>query len=372
MRQIIQLLFSLLIIVPTSAKETMAAISQPATIVFDIQNTVLPNVRGSAAKPAGAVHKREASIPVMRYEDKIRIREAIQISNQFGEKIWKGINEIPFVVLLVTDSVEFLIHHPYPSADFRLSENDPVLQTEILYRPKQFPDWYLATFPAVNGVNCIVVGTPEKTNKNSTEWTITLLHEHFHQYQFTYHDYYDSVDKLELSGGDQTGMWQLNYAFPYDSLIVVEQYQKFTAALFKALSNIDKKRFKKDFKKYIFKRNKFKQLLSPADYRYYSFQIWQEGIAQYTEYAFLKSLANYQPSKEMMQLSDFISFEKYKDAFYVFQSNALKNTKLDTDQRICFYAIGFAEGLLLDKLNPKWRDRFLTEKFFVENYYNKK
>ena len=34
--------------------------------------------------------------PKMRYEDKIRIREAINISKQMGEKIWNGINKVPF------------------------------------------------------------------------------------------------------------------------------------------------------------------------------------------------------------------------------------------------------------------------------------
>jgi len=117
--------------------------------------------------------------PEMRYEDKIRIREAISIANEFGDKIWKGINDVPFVLILITDSVEFLINHPYPSDDFMLSGKDSILKTSIYYRPKQFDKQFLATFPAVNGVNCIVVGTPENTGKSSTDWTITLLHEHF-------------------------------------------------------------------------------------------------------------------------------------------------------------------------------------------------
>lgn len=307
----------------------------------------------------------------MRYEDKIRIREAINISNHIGDKIWKGFNEVPFVVLLVTDSLEFLINHPYPSDDFKLSENDTILKTKIFYRPKQYPNWYLATFPAVNGVNCVVVGTPENTNKNSTDWTITLLHEHFHQYQYTYPDYYKSVDKLELSGGDQTGMWQLNYAFPYDSVIVIDQYKKYVASLFKALSNINKKRFKKDFKNYSEERNKFKNLLKPADYRYFSFQVWQEGIARYTEYKFLQALDYYQPSNEMTRLTDFVSFTKYKDEFSTREKNSLVTSKFDIDKRVCFYAIGFSEGLLLDKLNPKWHDKFLIDKFYIEKYFKK-
>lgn len=312
------------------------------------------------------------TIPEMRYEDKIRIREAINISNLVGDKIWAGINEVPFVLILVTDSIEYLINHPYPSDDFKLSENDSLLNSKIFYRPRQFPVSFLATFPAVNGVNCIVAGTPENTNKKSTDWTVTLLHEHFHQFQFTYHDYYKSVDNLELSGGDQTGMWQLNYAFPYDSGIIIDQYKKYTASLFNAVSGIGKKNFTKEYKKYTAERNNFKKLLKPSDYRYFSFQIWQEGIARYTEYKFLELLDNYQPSIEMRMLTDYISFIKFKDAFIQNEINNLLNLKLDTDKRVCFYAIGFSEGLLLDKLNPDWHDSYLIDKFYIENYFKTK
>lgn len=309
--------------------------------------------------------------PKMRYEDKIRIREAISISEQEGEKIWKGLNEVPFVVLLVTDSVEYLINHPYPSDDFKLSEDDKIFNTKILYRQRPFPDWYLATFPAVNGVNCIVVGTPEKTNKNSTDWVITLLHEYFHQYQFTSPNYYDEVNKLDLAGGDETGIWQLNYAFPYDDLRVIEQYNKYTSALLKAVSNIKKQNFNKDFKDYLKQRAKFKQLLKPADYRYFSFQIWQEGIARHTEYKFIQALDNYIPSQEMTQLKDFVKFKDLKDKFYNSELKSITQSKLETEKRVCFYAIGFAEGILLDKRNPKWQEKYLTDKFHIENYFDK-
>lgn len=307
----------------------------------------------------------------MRYQDKIRIREAMNISDQVGDRIWKGISQIPFVLLLVTDSVEFLVNHPYPPEDFNLSENDTILKTKVFYRPRQFPDWYLATFPAVSGVNCIVAGTPEKTNKNSTDWTVTMLHEHFHQYEFTYPDYFKSVDRLELSGGDQTGMWQLNYAFPYDDVIIIGQYKKYASALFKAFSNTDEKSFSMDFEKYLDERARLKDLLKPADYRYFSFQVWQEGIARYTEYKFLQALGDYSPSREMAQLSDFVPFNRLKEDFYAAQSRSLLDLKLDDNRRVCFYAVGFAEGLLLDRQNPKWHDKFLTDKFYIENYYQK-
>lgn len=311
------------------------------------------------------------SVPTMRYEDKIRIREAALITESFGDEIWKGINKVPFVVLLVNDSVEFLINHPYPSSDFQLSENDSILKSKIYYRPRVYPEWYLATFPAVNGVSCIVVGTPEKTKKNSTEWVITLLHEHFHQYQFSSPNYFGEVDKLDLSGGDQSGMWQLNFNFPYTDPALASKFREFSNALYNAVLHNTRQKSRKYFKEYVSKRMALKQMLEPSHYRYLSFQIWQEGIARYTEYAFVKSLRNYQPTFEMLQMEDYEDFKSYEDKIYLSELGFILNQKIEQDKRICFYAIGFAEGILLSKYSPKWRDRYLVNKFYVEDYFEK-
>lgn len=309
--------------------------------------------------------------PAMRYEDKLRIRESFYISSKLGDNIWKGINEVPFVVVLVTDSFDFLINHPYPSNDFKFLENDNILETKIYYRPRQYDKHLLATFPAINGVNCIVVGTPENTDKNSTDWIITLLHEHFHQYEYAAPGYFKSVDSLNLSGGDQSGMWMLNYPFPYDSTVIIDQYKIYTGALSKALAAIHTPAFESDFNNYKTERNKFRQLLKPADYRYFSLQVWQEGIARYTEHKFLEALKDYKASKEVAALSDFIPFFKYKNDFYKKHSRQLTGLSLKEDKRICFYAIGFAEGLLLDQINPDWHNQFWSDKFFVEHYFGR-
>jgi hypothetical protein len=308
------------------------------------------------------------SLPQMRRDDKIRIKEAITISNLYSDAVWKGMAEVPFVVLLITDSVEFLINHPYPSADFKISEEDSILKTKILYRKQQYNKSFLATFPAVNGVNCIVVGTPENTGKYSTDWIITLLHEHFHQYQYTQKDYYTSVKALDLSGGDESGMWQLNYPFPYDSLPVSSQYEKYSTALSAAVSAIGTNNFKAAIKKISSERKKLMQSIKAADYRYISFQLWQEGIARYTEYKFLQLLENYKPSKEVSALPDFISFKNFKEEFLKSHLASVTALKLDKEKRVCFYDIGMAEGILLDALNPQWRSKYLSNKFYIEKY----
>lgn len=307
----------------------------------------------------------------LRFEDKIRIREAMTISEQYGEKLFKGISTVPFAILLIIDSTDFLINHPNPSPDFTLIGHDEVLKTNIYSRKSKFKPHLLATFPAVNGLSCIVVGTPENTGKNSSEWVITLLHEHFHQYQNSAPGYFQDVAKLNLSGGDETGIWMLNFPFPYDSLPIIKQYEFYTQALHKTISSVGTKDYKKNLDRYLEQRSKLKKILSPADYRYFSLQIWQEGLARYAEYNFLEQMKDYKPSREMSALPDFVSFTALKSKLYKTETNNVVGLKLNETQRICFYSIGFAEGLLLDGLNKSWRDRYLVDKFDIERYSTK-
>lgn len=308
------------------------------------------------------------SLPEMRQADKLRIREAINISNRYGDRLFAGYSATPFAIVLVTDSVEFLIHHPDPSTDFRLLGYDSLLKSKVYCRKAQFNAHLLATFPTVNGRSCIVVGTPENTRKTSSEWIITLLHEHFHQYQNAYPDYFQSVDDLHLSGGDQTGMWMLNYPFPYDSIPVVKQYSHYTKALYRAVANIDAPNADGYLKQYFLARKKFRNTLSPAAYRYFSFQVWQEGLARNTEYAFLKMLQDYTPSKEASSLPDFVPFSALQVKMYSNEMENVLNSNLYENKRVSFYSVGFAEGLLLDDLSKHWREKYLADKFYIEHY----
>ena len=306
--------------------------------------------------------------PAMRMEDRVRIREAETISRFYGENVWKGISKAPFAVILVDDSLEFLINHSSPSKDFRSLGYDSLLNTRVYYRKPVFDKHFLATFPAVNGVNTIVVGTPENTGKNSTDWIITLLHEHFHQFVNSSPGYYSAVNELDLSGGDQSGMWMLNYRFPYADSVISSQYKNYTGALSEALSKAAADSFTVCFARYARERKRFQELLKPPEYRYFSFQVWQEGIARYTEYKFLELLNGYEPSKDVSNLPDFVPFETFRETFYKTHANRITSWSLSKHGRECFYAVGLGEGLILDRLNPSWREKYLTDKFYLEHY----
>jgi hypothetical protein len=317
-----------------------------------------------------AAQCQAVAAPGMRPEDKIRIREAMKMSGLVGERLWAGITTTPFAIILVTDSVEFLVNHPTPSEDFTLLGRDSVLHSPLYYRKRVFDKHLLATFPAVNGENTIVVGTPENTGRNSVGWIITLLHEHFHQYVYSSPGYYDEVAGLDLSRGDGTGMWMLNYPFPYTDSVVVHQYRIYARAVERAVSAGDSSEFRIARDAWASERRKFQQVLETGDYRYFSFQMWQEGVARYTEDKFLELLQGYVPSKELRDLPDFSSFEAYREQFRAEQLGRIATWGLVDHRRECFYALGLGEGLILDRANRDWRRQYLARKFFLERYWD--
>jgi hypothetical protein len=310
--------------------------------------------------------------PLLTDSDRTRLAEAFKLGHRISNRVWKDWNKAPFAVLLVTPEYEFLIRHPNPSADFTSLGYEPGLKSDVYYRKRTQRIDLLATFPAISGsmVSTIVVGQAERTSaKTSTPWVVTLLHEHFHQLQNSQGNYYRDVEALNLSHGDQTGMWMLNYAFPYDNAEVQEQFAVLSKLLLEALEARRPDRSKK-LLAYLQARRNFQRLLTPDDYRYFSFQLWQEGIARYTEYHVAGlAAAAYKPGKEFRALRDFTTFQQTASAIRERIFRQLKTQKLGESQRSAFYPFGAAEGLLLDKVNPRWHSRYFVDKFDLSQYF---
>ncbi len=222
--------------------------------------------------------------PTVPSIDRVRIVEASRLADALGNRVWPGWDKAPFAILLVTSEHEFLIRHPKPSDDFTLIGRDSILENKVWFRKRKHSPDLLATFPAVGGVPTIVIGQAENTAaKTSTRWVITLLHEHFHQLQNSQPRYFAEVDALGLARGDTTGMWMLNYAFPYTTPEVKAQFSLMTKALAEALQARRRADFAEKLAAYLEAKKTFRGLLKADDYKYFAFQAWQEGIARYTD-----------------------------------------------------------------------------------------
>ncbi|MEO2088591.1 MAG: hypothetical protein ABGY75_03715 [Gemmataceae bacterium] len=178
----------------------------------------------AALAVASAAHADEP--PALPDADRVRLAEVFRLADAIGNRVWPDWDKAPFAVLLVTPDHEFLIRHPKPSDDFKPAGEAAGLG-QVWYRGRKFAKEFEATFPAVNGVSTVVIGQAENTqSKTSTRWVLTALHEHFHQLQHSRPRYYAGVDALGLAKGDTTGMWMLNYPFPYTKAEVKERFSE--------------------------------------------------------------------------------------------------------------------------------------------------
>lgn len=304
-------------------------------------------------------------------DDRIRIAEALRLATELGDELWSGWSRIPFAILLVTPDREFLLRHPSPSKDFTRVGYDSLLATDVYTRPRVFETTLLATFPAVNGVSTIVVGQPSSTRKTTTAWVLTLLHEHFHQLQSSHPNYNSGVNALGLARGDQTGMWMLNFPFPYDSTSVQAPFSAYTASLLRALAakpiTIGGSSNRDVVRDLIEARARLRTALSTDDDRYLDFQSWQEGVSRYTQLKMARlAAAKFTPSAEFSALPDYATFAAEAEK----QDNAIReeltHLTLGGAKRVLFYSTGAATALLLDRINPSWRARYFETLFTLE------
>jgi hypothetical protein len=300
-------------------------------------------------------------------DDRTRLAEAFGLAAAVGDGIWTGWTSAPFAVLLVAGEREFLLRHPLPSADFTRMGHDSLLGTDVYVRPRVFAPGLLATFPAVGGVPTIVVGTPAATRKSSTAWVLTILHERFHQLQTSRPGYYAGVEALGLSRGDQTGMWMLNYAFPYDSARVKARVTALMRALDDALAADSKERRAAGWPAVVRARGALRDALAADDDRYLAFQMWQEGVSRYTELAVARWAAEHHtPSEAFRALPDYTT---YADAAAALARDIRSELRADfgSTRRVAFYPIGAATALLLDDVSPGWRARYFERGYSLDS-----
>ena len=257
-------------------------------------------------------------------------------------------------VLLVADSAEYLVGHFRPTSEFTSLGRDALLGRDVLVRPRRFSPTLLATFPAVGGLSTIVVGSAENTGKSSVEWVLTLLHEHFHQWQTSLPDYYARADALGLARGDTTGQWMLNYPFPYDSVPV----QRAVKALATSLARGE------TLEAVAQQHEALRRVLSPDDARYLEFQLWQEGVSRFVELAAAEAAAKAgKPAPAFRRLPDYLPYAELAARLRRELERELAGINLAGERRVSFYPLGAGLALLLERTGPEWRRRYETHPF---------
>lgn len=316
------------------------------------------------AATIGPVHS-----PEFASEHRLLLTEAYRLAD-FALPRWEGWPQAPSPILLVDGETEYLIGHPQPTSEFTRLDIEPIAGRQVFARDRVFAANLLATFPAVGGVPTIVIGTPGATGLTPTRWALTVVHEHFHQLQMSQPGYYASVNALDLSGGDETGMWMLEYPFPYASVSEAAAIDRL-GAMARSLADEVRQGAATDaaLAAYLGQRTVVQGLLTPADFRYLSFQVWQEGLARYAELDVARAAVDgFELSQEFRTLSGYAPLLEVAEDLWE-GCRAAADTGIAEAGRLYFYSLGCLEGAILDGLRPGWRDRYLPEPFAVHAYF---
>jgi hypothetical protein len=255
-----------------------------------------------------------------------------------AKDLWPGWDRTPFGLLLVDGEQEHLLCDDRAPAGFGPPAVEPATGCTRRSRARTFPPGLLAAMPAFGPPSVIVVGTPEATGHTAAGWSAVLLHEHFHQHQTALPDYWTRVAQLDLSGGDQTGMWMLNYPFPYAQPEVRDRF----AAAGRALTRAVARPAPAEVRAYLRARAVLGEILGPRDGRYLDFQAWQEGVARWTEIA-------------AAERSDDPALREVGRAKRAATLNELGGADLTRDKRVAFYALGAGEAMLLEACRADWK-----------------
>lgn len=299
--------------------------------------------------------------------DGIRIREFYRLASAIQDQIWPHWSQTPAPVLLVTPDNEFLTHHPNPPNDFRQGEDG------FYVRPRQFPVTLEASFPAFGPPSVIIIGQPSNTaSKTSTPWVIVLMHEHFHQMQNAMPGYFQAVSDLGLSRGDKTARWMLEYPFPYEKPEVAQAFGGLRDQLLATVNETDQEKFRKDAALYVVMRKKFLSQLSADDHKYLSFQLWQEGIARYTQIKAAEAAASYKPTAEYVAVADYEPFNVYAGKARAETLHELQTVDISKAKRGAIYPFGAVEGLLLDRLNPQWKEDYWKQLLTTDGLFEQR
>ena len=306
-----------------------------------------------------AVAQEPAALPA---QDRLRLAEVARLAALVPDRVWPGWSATPMPILLVTDSVEYLVGLEQPGSGFRSGGYDTLLHRPVWLRQRTLNPALAATFPAVRGVPTIVIGTAERLGKSSTAWVLTVFHEHFHQMQYGWAGYYPGVANLGLTGGDKTGSWMLDYPFPYDSASVQASVQSFARTLARTLNTPGDR--STAAREALAARDAVRAVLSPEDGRYLDFQLWQEGVARYVELAVARAAAEAgEPAESFRRLPDYEPYAAAVERIQKALAAELENLSLGEYRRVSFYPLGAALALVLNRGRPDWKSEYFARPF---------
>lgn len=275
-----------------------------------------------------------------------RLAEAQAFAKASGDSLWPGYGEAPFGFLLVGGDTETLMCREQVPEGFSAAGTDSATGCSEFTRPRSgLPNTLLAALPIFGPPSTIVMGMPESTGRDEANWTRTILHEHFHQWQDSFPNIFERMRDLGLAGDDKTGMWMLNYPFPYDRPTTLRAFEPAAKALSDAVAARGTPRFPAALSTYVAKRKALAAAVGERKWRYAELELWKEGVARWTEIELGKEFPDPNVRASALALNQ--------------KTRAwLDKPDLAGAGREFVYPYGASEAMLLQACDPNWRTRY--------------
>ncbi len=301
----------------------------------------------------------ESAVPV---PGSVLIAEAFHLVETLGDGVWPGFARTNAPVLYVVGEREYAIGFPRPLSGFEAMAGTTVAGRSVQVAPRTHaPD--LGAGSEVQGVPAVVIGTPEANGWSPTQWALKASHEMFHVFQGL-HGLKDKVATLEIGPRDDAASWQLVFPFPYEDpdvarLLHLASYPTFLAIEASSDEDVAYNAGVAADALAVLKRVLLAKTGDERAQRYMLFQEATEGGAKYVEHRMAQRAATgYEPTAEFVSLPRAAAYADVWKTDYAGQKFLVKHAGRVTKSRTEFYHLGLGKCLLLDRLDPMWKQRY--------------
>ena len=308
--------------------------------------------------------------PLLGSRDLAVIGEAYNLRTSLADSAWFGWGKGDMPIVYIKGDWEYAIAFPTSLNDAADSAFYPEIGRSVQVRPRTLSPHLAAAF-GFEGVNSVVIGTPESLEWDPNRWVIKANHEMFHVYQYR-SGHLEKVQALKI-GPDNNPSWHLDYPFPYDDDAVMAAAHLIGYNLYLTATTQDTADARYQAGTALDAIKVFESLLQrdstgEKDYNYARFQQSGEGISQYAELALTRAIREYgyTATSAFAALDDAQSWddfaESYEGTIYL-----VKHAGRAAKNRLVFYHLGLGMGLALDRMMPEWKGRYFESEIWLDD-----
>lgn len=286
-----------------------------------------------------------------------RLEQLRALGRHHGPDFWPGWDLLSTPIAVFDPGrLVILIQHPNPPATF-VRVDTPLVSTPV-YVSTNTNGLLADTALPFHDVVTTMVSYRTLMNRDAEEALTLCLHTLFHGYQQRIAPQKTPDIQVVVFGRYP------EFSFDNNALLSLEG-----ALLEEALDTNEDRKMRAFVRRFLAVRAVRRRLLSPELARFERGEEADEGLARYIEYRFLsESYRSYAPLPALQRYDPHFHSFRHNQTLLRLRVDPLLDLALAGDSlRQRLYPLGMAQAVLLDRLDPKWKEKFEhTTKFLDE------